>query len=390
VIQPGDDLRAPSMRSQFQSFAELADAADEGMYRLEHRPVLRYTYINRALSEMLECTLEDLQADNDLILRRTHPAEREKVLAGRTDPTATSWPMQLRWHRRDGTWVTLWIREVPIHDDDGELVAVVGLVRDVTARERVEAAIRDVLAREQAAAERLRRVDDLRQTFLRAVSHELRTPLTAVVGYAETLRYHRARLDDAQADALIERLLRNALRLRSLLDDLLDIDRLSRGSLTVETRPADLAQVVLAAIDAIDVAAGRVRVEAVPTTCRVDRAKVERIVDNLVTNALKHGGPGVTVWVRVGEEDGEGVIEVADDGVGIPAELRERIFQPFEQGAASATAPSPGTGLGLTLVREFVRLHDGRVEVDERDGGGARFRVRLPVGAVDDEDQGAE
>jgi signal transduction histidine kinase len=113
---------------------------------------------------------------------------------------------------------------------------------------------------------------------------------------------------------------------------------------------------------------------------QVDAPKVERILDNLVRNALRHTPVGTNVWVRVEQEDGDAVLSVEDDGPGVPGIARERIFEPFERGAAGI-ATGPGSGLGLAIVSRFARLHGGTAIVEEREGGGAAFRVRLPLQA---------
>lgn len=242
--------------------------------------------------------------------------------------------------------------------------------------------LRDALARERRAAERLRAAADVRQTFLRAVSHELRTPLAGVIGYAETLQQHRRELPEERVAELVDRLVHNATRLRDLLDDLLDIDRLARGTLVAERRRTDVALTVLRAVEHVGAPLGQVRVDVQPVTAEVDGSQFERIVDNLVHNAVKHGGPGANVWVRLGVDGDELVLVVEDDGPGLDEDLRDRLFEPFEQGARSATDASPGTGLGLSLVREFVALHDGSVVAGDASSGGARFEVRMPL-AVD-------
>lgn len=248
---------------------------------------------------------------------------------------------------------------------------------------RREGPASDEAARLRRQVDELRALDDVRQTFLRAVSHELRTPLQGVLGYAETLQHHRTSLPEARVGELVDRLVRNATRLRDLLDDLLDIDRLARGTLRAERRPIDVAVPVLHALELVDARLGQVRADIQHVHAEVDAPKIERIVDNLVHNAVRHAGAGATVWVRLTEEEGEVVLVVEDDGPGIDAALRDRLFEPFEQGSMAAHDAKPGTGIGLSLVRQFVELHQGTVTVDDGQQGGARFEVRMPTSGHD-------
>jgi signal transduction histidine kinase len=227
--------------------------------------------------------------------------------------------------------------------------------------------------REHEVSERLREVDRLKTTLLRAASHDLRTPTAAILGAARTLE----QVDDLRAEearALIGSISRGATRLAGLLDDLLDAESLHVGSVELAAEPADLAQVVGDTLRGLELAGHRLIVDLEPAPASLDAPKVARVVENLVANALKHSEGPVTVWIRVrsGDEGAELVVE--DDGSGIPAEERARVFEPFHRGVTAA----PGTGLGLSIVAGFVDLHGGRVEVEDRPGGGASFRVTFP------------
>lgn len=118
----------------------------------------------------------------------------------------------------------------------------------------------------------------------------------------------------------------------------------------------------------------------------VDPPKIERIVENLVMNAVRHTEDDVGIWVRVWAQDGGAVIAVEDDGPGVSVDLRHEIFEPFRQGPTSS-AHAPGTGIGLSLVAMFADLHGGRAWVEDRRGGGASFRVFLPGVSVEDDEE---
>lgn len=226
----------------------------------------------------------------------------------------------------------------------------------------------------------LRALDDMKTMFLEAVSHDLRTPLSSVLGIALTLTESQVDLSSEDSRDLLKRLAANARKLERLLADLLDLDRLTRGIASPNRRPTDLAELAEKVVEAEEsLMARRVVMELEPVTISVDGPKVERILDNLLVNSVRHTPDGATVWVRIAPDDGGALIAVEDDGPGIPEDSRESVFEAFRQGP-EPNRHSPGVGIGLSLVRRFAELHDGKAWVQEREGGGASFRVYLPDG----------
>lgn len=254
----------------------------------------------------------------------------------------------------------------------GIAVGGAGIVGAVGARMREEAAAqREGVARDEKVAL-------IRSTFLQAVSHELRTPLTALVGFAATLDEHADDLDPDTVRTLHARMRGQSERLSRLLDDLLDLDRLRRGGAEARREPADLRTIVANALGHVVHSDHDVRVWSLPTEpVHVEAALVERIVVNLVANATRHTPPGTRVDIIAELEEDRLVVEVADDGRGIPDELLANLFEPFVQGADAPDRASPGTGIGLSLVRQMAMMHGGEATVATRPAGGAVFRVVL-------------
>ncbi len=247
----------------------------------------------------------------------------------------------------------------------------------VAERQRGRHHLEQALEVERRAGERLKALDELRRTFLHAVSHELRTPLTSVLGIALTLQRDDVELQGDEQRELIGRLASNARRLDALLRDLLDLDRLDRGILDPKLEPADLGELVRRVVSDMELLKPRrVQLQTPSVTATVDPAKVERIVENLLANAVRHTPDEAAIWVRVEAVDEGAEITVEDDGPGVSPELQTLVFEPFHQ--APETGPSPGLGIGLSLVARFAELHRGRAWVDERPGGGASFHVFLP------------
>jgi two-component system sensor histidine kinase KdpD len=218
----------------------------------------------------------------------------------------------------------------------------------------------------------------MKDTFLQAVSHDLRTPLAAILGLAITLERGDVDLSDGETKHLAGRIEHNARRLERLVTNLLDLDRLSRGILTASFEPVDVGEVVQRMVAETDPAVrGRIRVDVEPVVVPADPPKVERIVENLLANASRHTPEGTPIHVSVAGSPEGATILVEDQGMGVPDDERERIFEEFRQGT-DAPRSSPGVGIGLALVRRFAQMHHGNAWVEPRDGGGASFRVFLP------------
>ena len=292
--------------------------------------------------------------------------------------------LEYRALAEDGS--TRWIRDLVrvVKARGGGPTALRGLMVDVTERKRAERALlaserkySDAFRREREAAQRLRTLDEMKNTFLEAVSHDLRTPLTSILGSALTLE--RSNLDLPRTDALdmVARIASNARKLERLLSDLLDLDRLQRGIVSPNRRSTDLVQFVTRAIAEADTQGRSVELDLEPGFVSIDQAKTERILENLLSNSLRHTPADAKIWIRARPEEDGVLFVVEDDGPGVPEELREEIFEPFRQAPGSSSEHAPGVGIGLSLVKRFAELHGGRAWAEERPGGGASFHVFL-------------
>lgn len=278
---------------------------------------------------------------------------------------------------KDGTMVPVDVSLSPVDTPDGALV--VAAMRDATERRQIEDALRSAFERERSAAAHLRELDASKNAFLSAVSHELRTPLTSIIGFTELLRYPGSHWDDEEASDLVERIETNARRLSSLLNDLLDLNRLQQGVIEPRRRATPVFEMVESSLEGLDLTGHPVRFDVADSTAFVDRAQTERIIQNLVHNAIKYTPSGTQIIVTAqADEDGSLNITVTDDGPGIPDQIRDNLFQPFTR--AGDGEFTEGTGIGLALVDNFSRLHGGRAWVSEAPGGGASFHVELPAG----------
>ena len=235
-------------------------------------------------------------------------------------------------------------------------------------------------------AETLEHEEEIRKTSVADLAHELRTPVNGLL----------ARIEAAQDGVLtgpenLEALHEEALRLTRLLDDLAALADAERPGLLLEKHPLDLAEVARAAADSFAprFAGGGIdfSVETVPVLVEGDAARLEQVAANLLSNALRYTEPGGSVALSVGRRTNDAVLEVADTGVGIGHDDLRHVFTRFWRGDRSRSRATGGSGIGLAIVRELVRAHEGRVDVDSVVGQGSRFTVilhaldRAPVGA---------
>ncbi|TMK16997.1 MAG: HAMP domain-containing histidine kinase, partial [Actinobacteria bacterium] len=250
------------------------------------------------------------------------------------------------------------------------VVWLLAIIRDHAKRQRSQ------LESQEEVSDDLRAQNDMKNTLLHAVSHDLKGPLAGILGAMQTIR----RADQLQLTGVelndlygvIEQAGKKAAR---LVDDLLDLDRLRRGQLQPEREPTDVGELAdRVALELPSLSGHPIRIESEPMLVDVDRAKVERIVENLLNNAARHTPAGTPVQVLIIEQGPGVVVVVEDEGPGVSDDIKDEIFEPFRQGASARG----GVGIGLSLVQRFAELHGGSASVEDRPGGGARFVVTLP------------
>jgi two-component system CheB/CheR fusion protein len=278
------------------------------------------------------------------------------------------------YHRGDGTQGWIQMSGAPVRDSHGEIVGSVAIFSDVDQAKRAEEEIRQ-------AKLQLEQANQAKDRFLAMLSHELRTPLTPVLALA-TAMADRADLS-AQMREDAETICRNVNLQACLIDDLLDVTRISRGKLQLHPQDVDCHDLVHNAADictrdgaqkgvavVLDLAASSHFVHG-------DAARLQQVFWNLIKNGIKFTAPGGRVTVRSYDEGGDLCVEVSDTGIGIEADVLPRIFDAFEQGAASITRKFGGLGLGLAISKALVEAHGGTITVESAGPGkGTTFRVR--------------
>jgi PAS domain S-box-containing protein len=368
-----------ALRDAAAKFQTLAEQIPAVTYIEELGTTASPLYMSPQYEAILGYTPEERLATPGLWESRLHPDDRDRVLAevAQMSDDVGRWSLEYRMLHRDGHAVWLRDEAVLVRDADGTPLFHQGVLFDISESKLAEQEL-------QRALEQLRRADEIKDAFLTAVSHDLRTPLATILGNSITLEHgDELGLSDEDRAELLSTLVEKARRLTDLITDLLDMDRLSRGTIEPRSAPHEIGGLVARLVRNTDTLAGRrVEMDIRPVVTVVDRSMVERIVENLLANAAKHTPADATVWVRVRPNGTGAELIVEDDGPGIPEHIRDAVFRPFERGP-SASPYAPGVGLGLSLVARFAELEGGRAWVEERAGGGASFHVLLGGGAED-------
>jgi signal transduction histidine kinase len=256
-------------------------------------------------------------------------------------------------------------------------------LRHALALFRSEEARRQLLEREKAAREDAQAANHAKDEFLATLSHELRTPLNAILGWVRLM--NSGSLDEATTQRALEIIERNTRLQAQLIEDLLDVSRIISGKLRLDLRPASVSSVVEAAIDSVRPTADAKHIQlefqatAESDNVLIDQARMQQVVWNLLSNALKFTPEGGNVTIAVSVADTTLSLRVADTGAGISPDFLPYVFDRFRQEDAATTRAHGGLGLGLSIVRHLVELHGGEVRAEsEGEGRGSAFIVRLP------------
>jgi hypothetical protein len=366
-----------AMRRSEARFKSVFENAINGIALINDDQI--YLDVNPAMCGLLRLPREAVVGKHaSVFIPSDNKADAEAV--GRALAADGTWHGYLPLIRSDGTPVQLeW--NISMHSTPGVRLAIVS---DVTERLAIEREREQLLAGERAARAEAERANRLKDDFLATLSHELRTPLNAIVGWSQVLRTANATEEDmAEGLASIER---NARVQSELIDDLLDVARITSGKLRLDVQLVDPAAVVSAAVDAVAPAAKAKGIEVCkvlgPGAGRVsaDASRLQQVVWNLVNNAVKFTPRGGRIEVRLVRADAHIEISVADDGQGIDPDLLPHLFERFRQGDARTTRSHGGLGLGLAIVKQLVEMHGGTVSATTGgEGKGATFTVRVPV-----------
>ena len=370
-----------NLRDREERLSAMVDQATAGIVQSDLKG--RLTFVNdrfcelvqRPRDEVLLRRVEDIVHSDDLRAFRDILRDLESTGRSRTFDT--------RFVQPSGrvVWANVSISRIRELGQPGSALAV---VTEITDRKAVEAERAALLARERLARSEAEKANQAKDQFLATLSHELRTPLNSLRLWAGVLRQQP--LDPATLAKAVDTIDRNAALQAQLIDDLLDISRIASGKLRLEMRPLDLRSVIESAVETVRAAAddkGLTIARALePDVGPImgDATRLQQVLWNLLTNALKFTPRGGRVEVMLRRAGGHAELRVQDTGQGIAPDLLPRIFDRFRQGDSSTTRVQGGLGLGLAIARQLVELHGGGIKGESAgEGQGTTMTVLLPL-----------
>ncbi len=337
---------------------------------------------NPALLQMLEYDAEAMRTTAwpgmlrayDQAATRQHKAT---FLAGITDGSS----VQVRAATGSGKWLWLQLTATSIPDSRGRPEHVLLMIEDVTVVRETSDRLAEALEAQRDANANLEKLDRTKSEFLSIVSHEFRTALTGIQGFSELIRDGGLEPDEVRAYGAY--IFNDADRVNRLIGDMLDLDRMESGRMTMRTADVDINDILMEAIARATSSAVAVEFKSdldprLPIVSG-DRDRLIQVVSNLVNNAVKYSPEGGTVTLMSRAEGPYALVSVTDTGLGIPADEIAHVFERFRRVRSGAAQSIPGTGLGLTIVKQIVEMHGGKIWVESAVGHGSAFHFTIPL-----------
>jgi PAS domain S-box-containing protein len=338
---------------------------------------------NPALLNMLEYDIDtvrqsawpDLWRAYDQAAARQHKAP---LLAGSVSEVGN---VQVRAATGSGKWLWLQLTATSIPDSSGRPEHVLLLIEDVTAVRETSDKLAEALESQREANSNLEKIDRTKTEFLSIVSHEFRTALTGIQGFSELIRDGGLESDEVRAYGGY--IFNDADRVNRLIGDMLDLDRMESGRMTMRTAEVDINDVLTEVVSRAAPAATSVEFKSdldprLPIVTG-DRDRVIQVVSNLVNNAVKYSPEGGLVTIVSRVEGGYALMSVSDTGLGIPPDEIGHVFERFRRVRSGAAQSIPGTGLGLAIVKQIVEMHGGKIWVESAVGHGSSFHFTIPL-----------
>ena len=392
-----------------EHYVRLAAAVRSAWQKYEQRKALQefkqsyYRFFERVPLGLYRLNSQGAIIEANSTLARMLGYEQQQNLQGkslfeyhRTPETYLSWQQQLGKNQAktefegqlrsiSGKLIWVYHHAIAVKDAQENLVGYEGAIADITANKQAELERLELLNRERQARKEAETVNRIKDEFLATLSHELRTPLSAIIGWTQLLR--NGKMSEAQISKAIDVVDRNAKAQNQLIDDLLDVSRIIRGTMELKLEPTNLMEVMMASLDTVRPGASAKNIELVTqleshtAEVNADKERLQQVFWNLLINAIKFTPADGKITIRSETTHNTVLIKVIDNGQGIAPDVLPYVFDRFRQAETkSSTRTQGGLGLGLAIVRHLVEIHGGKVMADSQGmGNGSTFTVELPI-----------
>lgn len=388
------------VEEQNNHFIKIFEKTKDMVFRFEILPEFKFSYVSPSVKQIIGYDAESHYSNAYFAFGLVHP-EDVKIQAGKIDKNSDfSKPFCVRFKHKNGHYI--WIEDylIPTFDYNGDLVAVSGISRDITERKKLEKELQeqkkelenDVTA-EIRANKIMEKTLKSQEELLVNISHELKTPLNVISSTAQLLgMYYRSDSIENKKDIFIkyiDSIKLNSYRLSKLINNIVDTSKIDSGFFELNLSNNNIIEVVeeiiISVNNFIEIKGLNIifdtNTEEKIIAC--DPEKIERIMLNLISNAIKFSNQGGEIFVNIEDKNEWIEISVKDNGIGIEKEHLNIIFDRFKQVDKSSLRNAEGTGIGLNLVKSIVELHGGSISVESEYGKGSEFIVILPINAVD-------
>ncbi|MEN9260308.1 MAG: ATP-binding protein [Thermostichus sp. HHBFW_bins_43] len=390
----------PTLSQLRQQNELILNSAGEGIYGLDANGMV--TFANPAAARMIGWSTAELigRSMHDL-LHHSHPDHTPyprtecPIYAAFRDGQVHHVVDEVFW-RKDGTSFPVEYTSTPMRDEQGRLVGAVVTFQDITERKWAEAALKQAheelerkvqerTAELQRANQQLQELNEMKSRFVSMVCHEFRTPLNTILFAVTCLERYRHQLSDAARHHYVQGIQADIQHMTQMLDDVLLLGRTDARKLTPQPTPIELVQFCQDLIQELQLTHPGANIQFQSDRSQqmayLDLSMLRSIVLNMLSNAIKYSQPQQLIHLRLSCPHDSLVLEVEDQGIGIPQEDQPYLFDPFHRGSNVSTIP--GTGLGLAIIKRLIDLLSGTVEVSSQVGTGTLFRVRLPLRCLD-------
>lgn len=361
-----------------ENFRQLAENIQE-VFWIKDFKSNKIIYISPAYEQIWQRSCESLYTNPKSWLDAIHPEDKERIITAIKQHTYSAYQEEYRIVQPNGSVRWIWESSFPIQNKQGEVYRRVGIAQDITERKQVEET--------RLALEKEREISRLKSNFIAIASHEFRTPLTTILLSCEFLQNYGDHLPEEKKQRHFDKIKTSVKYLNQILEDVLIIGKSEAGKLTFEPTTIDLISFCLDLVEQLQLNAGEKYylnfVEQCVYGCKreelpvMDEKLLRHILTNLLSNAIKYSPQGGTIQFELICDHTNAIFRIQDEGIGIPEEEKEKLFTSFFR--CSNTGYLPGTGLGLTIVKNAVELHNGHIAVESQVGVGTTVTVTLPL-----------